>query len=298
VAERASQLDEDGEVARAAGELVARGSIEMPAHRANDAQAIAALLPAGTAVYLPHLPRDTPEEIIAAMRCVRDAGLEPVPHLAARRIRSREAATALLSAARTIGVRRVLVIGGDQPEASGPFKFGVDLLREGILADCGLRGVALPGYPDGHPHVAEDVLLSDLRTKVSLVREQGITPHVVTQFSFSPERIVAYCSALQSHIPGVAVYCGLPGPASPVTLLKYAQRCGVSASLRALQAQGLGAVRLMTQTEPLPQLEAIARERAQQRAANVAGIHVFSFGGVQRSAAWMQRLLAPAQSRA
>ena len=87
MAERASIPGGEGEVARSASELIARGSIEMPAHRAGDAQTIAGLLPAGTAVYVPHLPRDTTEDTLGALRAVKAAGLEPVPHLAARRIR-------------------------------------------------------------------------------------------------------------------------------------------------------------------------------------------------------------------
>ena len=71
-------------------DLVAAGSIEMGAHRPQDALAIAALLPAGTPVYVNHLPRHSLADSLASLAAVRAAGLEPVPHIAARRIRSRE----------------------------------------------------------------------------------------------------------------------------------------------------------------------------------------------------------------
>ena len=46
-----------GEVAAAIAELVTNGSVEMGAHRPQDAKAIATLVPAGTPVYVNHLPK-------------------------------------------------------------------------------------------------------------------------------------------------------------------------------------------------------------------------------------------------
>ena len=54
------------EVAAAAAELVTNGSVEMGAHRPEEARAIAAVLPAGTPVYVNHLPRHS-----LAKRCAR-----------------------------------------------------------------------------------------------------------------------------------------------------------------------------------------------------------------------------------
>ena len=83
------------------------------------------------------------------------------------------------------------------------------------------------------------------------------------------------------------IYVGLAGPATPATLLRFAQRCGVSASLRALQAEGMRAVRLFTHADPSEQLIALARHRLSGSAGNVVGVHLYSFGGVVTTAAWM-----------
>ena len=83
------------------------------------------------------------------------------------------------------------------------------------------------------------------------------------------------------------------GPTSPLALLRFAQRCGVSASLRALRAQGLDAVKLVTHTDPGDQLAAVARYCAAHAAdCNVVGVHLFTFGGVEASARWMNERLA------
>ena len=75
-------------IAACAAELAAGGSIEMSPEHAADAPAIAALLPAGTRVYVHHLPRNGLAATLEAMRALRAVGLEPVPHIAARRLAS------------------------------------------------------------------------------------------------------------------------------------------------------------------------------------------------------------------
>jgi methylenetetrahydrofolate reductase (NADH) len=275
-------------------DLVASGSIEMGAHRPQDARAIAALLPAGTPVYVNHLPRHSLADSLASLVAVREAGLEPVPHIAARRIASRTELEEFLSrAVAEAAVRKALVIGGDEPTARGPYGDGAALIRAGALAAAGLREIGLPGYPEGHPRIPLMELERDLAEKLSLAASQELSAYVVTQFSFAPARVIEYCATLSRAAPGVPIYVGLPGPTSPAGLLRFAQRCGVSASLRALQAQGVGAVRLVTHTDPGDQLAHLARYcAAHASACNVVGVHVFSFGGVTAAAGWMNRYIA------
>ena len=270
-------------------DLVAAGSLEMGAHRPQDAAAIAALLPAGTPVYVNHLPRHSLADSLASIATLHAAGLDPVPHIAARHVASRGELESFLRAA---AVRKALVLGGDEPEARGPYADGAALLGSGLLEAGGLREVGLPGYPEGHPRISRTALAQAFAGKRSLAAAHGLGTYVVTQFCFAPARIVEYCASLARSAPGVPVYVGLAGPTSPASLLRFAQRCGVSASLRALQAQGLNAVRLVTHTDPGEQLAALARYCAAHADCNVVGVHVFSFGGVTAAAGWMNRMVA------
>jgi methylenetetrahydrofolate reductase (NADPH) len=273
-----------------AAELVASGSLEMGAHRPQDAAAIAALLPSGTPVFVNHLPRHSLEDSLASIAALRGAGLEPVPHVAARRIARRAELEAFLGRA---AVGKVLVLGGDEAEARGPFADGAALVRSGLLEAHGVREVGLPGYPEGHPRIPAAELERDLAEKLALAAAHGLACFLVTQFCFAPGRVIEYCAALARRHPALPVYVGLPGPASPAALLRFAQRCGVSASLRALQAQGLNAARLVTHTDPGAQLAPVARYCATHASGcNVVGVHVFSFGGVTAAAGWMNRVLA------
>lgn len=276
-----------------AAELVSAGSLEMGAHRPQDAAEIAALLPAGTPVYVNHLPRHRLRDTLPTLIAVREAGLEPVPHIAARRIETREEIENFLRrAARDAGVQKALVIGGDETAARGPYPDGAALIREGLLAAAGLREIALPGYPEGHPRIPRVALERDLAERLQLLGAQGLGAYVLTQFSFAPARVVEYCASLARSAPSVPVYVGLAGPTDPIALLRFAQRCGVSTSLRALRAQGLDAVKLVTHTDPGDQLAAIARYCSARTDCNVVGVHLFTFGGVAAAAEWMNRQLS------
>src|SRR5689334_20837507 len=195
------------EIAATAAELVACGSLEMGADAPEDAQRIAELLPAGTPVYVNHLPRRELAHTLPALIALAEAGLEPVPHVAARRIAARgEAETFLKQAVRLARVRKVLLIGGDVDAPLGPYADGAALMREGLLAGCGVQQVALPGYPEGHPRIAQATLAAALADKLAMAKAQGLGAHIVTQFSFAPNRIVEYCADLARRAPAVPVY--------------------------------------------------------------------------------------------
>ncbi|MBX9588143.1 MAG: hypothetical protein K2X43_02490 [Hyphomonadaceae bacterium] len=276
------------DIAAAVAEMVACGSLEMSPDTPADAVRIAELLPAGTPVYVNHLPRYPLEHSLKALIALRAANLEPVPHVAVRRVASRaEAQSFFAKAGRLAGVGRALLIGGDIAAPAGPYAEGAQLLREDFLAGSGLTQVGLPGYPEGHPLISTETLNAALKEKLALARGHGLEPYIVTQFSFAPSRIVEYCADLARWAPNVPVYVGLAGPAGPVALLHFAQRCGVSASLRALQAEGMRAVRLVTHVDPLEQVMALAQHIRSGSASNVVGVHLYSFGGVARTAQWM-----------
>jgi methylenetetrahydrofolate reductase (NADPH) len=280
--------ERDRAIAAIAAELVACGSLEMGADAPEDALRIAELLPAGTPVYVNHLPRHELPHMLAALVALRDAGLEPVPHIAARRVISRAELRGFLDqAVRLAGVAKALLIAGDVPAPAGPYADAAALINDGVLGDSGLKQVGLPGYPEGHPKVPTAALNAALEEKLAGLQAQRLASYIVTQFSFAPHRIVEYCADLLRRAPTVSVYVGLAGPTTPRRLLRFAQRCGVSASLRALQAEGMRAVRLFTHVDPNAQLTAIARHASSGSASNVVGVHLYSFGGVAPTARWM-----------
>src|SRR5512134_1053004 len=163
------------ELAVAAVGLVACGSLETSPDHAHEAHAIAAQLPIGTKVYVNHLPQRSLGDSMSALLALRAAGLEPVPHLAARRIASRAEARSFLERARAeAGVTKVLLIGGDEMQPRGPYADATALLRDDLLASCGVREIGVAGYPEGHPRIAEAILRSALREKLELAAAQDL----------------------------------------------------------------------------------------------------------------------------
>ena len=273
-------------------ELLIGGSLEISPRELHRASDVAAILPANTCIYIPSLPGLPLTRTLDAVAAIRGAGLDPVPHVSARRIRDRDEFRAFLKrAAAEYGVHRVLLIGGDEPKPKGPFNDSLEMLGEGVLADCGIREIGVGGYPEGHPRIPLGALEQALQKKIGLAKEQKLGVYMVTQFCFSPQRVVDYCAGLARSVPNLPVYVGIAGPTDPVALARYAQRCGVSVSLRALRNLGTGIAKLVTQTDPHDQLVTVARYSATREQSNVVGVHLYSFGSAERTARWMRTLM-------
>lgn len=279
--------------AEAAAELLAQASIETTLREAPHLAEAASLLAAGTCVYVPSLPGRPLPQSLPLLADIRSQGLDPVPHLAARRIANAgEAETFLRTAVRDHGVHRVMLVGGDEDRPLGPWTDSVALLASGALAEAGVREIGIAVYPEGHPKITQDALWRAFDAKLALAREQGLGVYAVTQFSFAPERIVALLVTLAQRAPQLPVYVGMPGPSDPLQLLRYAQRCGVGATRRALSTLGTRIASLVAHTDPSDQLAAVAHYR--QSHDNVVGVHLFSFGGVVATARWIRHRIGAA----
>lgn len=273
-------------------DLVSYGSLEIGAHHVREAAKVAELLPAGTRVFVNHLPRQPLAHSLDALAELRQLGLEPVPHIAVRRLQSRDEARDFLAKANKLAaITKVLVIAGDLATPMGPYEDAAGFLAEPLLRDNGIREVGLAAYPEGHARIARGTLEAAFASKLDILARAAIEPFAVTQFTFAPVRTVELCATLGRRYPNLPVMVGLPGPTSLPRLIRYAERCGVGASLRALQSQGMAAVNLITRTDPTDQIEVIAQHQARGAISNVVGVHLFSFGGPEASATLMNGLL-------
>jgi methylenetetrahydrofolate reductase (NADPH) len=244
-------------------------------------------------VYIPSLPGLPLSRTLEMVAALRAAGLDPVPHVSARRILDTEDFRKFLKqCVNDHGVHRVLVIGGDEPRPKGPFNDSLEVLRSGMLADAGIKEIGVSGYPEGHPRIGASALDQAFNEKLKLAGQQGLGLYVVTQFSFAPKRVVDFCAALARSAPSVSVYVGIAGPSDPAALLRYAQRCGVSTSLRALRNLSTGIARLVVHTDPQEQVAALGGYLQGREAGNVVGVHLYSFGGAVRTASWMRERIS------
>ena len=269
-------------------ELVANASIEIAPRERAEIERVAEALPVNTCIYVPAPSKRPLAETLHAVAAIRRAGLDPVPHVAARRFTSRAELKHFLDVvAGEHGVHRVMLIAGDEPHAQGPYADALQVLEDGVLSRAGIREVGLAGYPEGHGRIQNAALETAFASKLARAREQGLGVYVVTQFSFSTTRVTAFCAELARRKPDISVYVGMAGPTDPAALMRYAQICGVSASLRAMRNLGAGMVGLASHTDPHEQLLAIAHYVDTRKSCNVVGIHLYSIGGAVRTARWL-----------
>lgn len=272
---------------RAIQGLLSGASLELSSRDPAEIDACKDLLEPGTAVYISMPPGQTYHGTVALAARLTHAGFRPVPHVAARRIASREALDEYL--ARAVGeaaVDSALVIAGDSELPSGPFESSLALLETGLFQRHGVTHIGIGGYPEGHPRIAASALEAALTSKKSLARRVGLDLHVITQFCFEAEPVLAWAAKVKGH--GIPVRVGLSGPASLPRLLRFAALCGVGNSVRALKARPRTITRLLVEAGP----EAIVREVSRRRAAPVAGVHFFCFGGLVRTARWLRAVSA------
>jgi methylenetetrahydrofolate reductase (NADPH) len=261
--------------------LIRDCSLELSPRDDLAGEALRKLLAPGTTVFVNHPPSVTHHDIVAACVRLRRAGFVPVPHVAARRLASfTQASDFLQRAASEAAVERILLIGGDDGPM-GPFRASLDLLATGVVERHGIAQVSFGGYPEGHPAIDAHTLDAALQAKVALARRGGLAVSLVTQFGFEAQPILRWIAAQRANGMDCPVHAGVAGPATVATLAKFAIRCGIGASLRALARGHTAFARIMTEAGPEALIaDLVAGETAD---APIAGLHVFTFGGVRRA---------------
>lgn len=258
--------------------LSADFSLEATRPSAAEIAALAELLPRGTPAYFSAVPTLTPRELVAGAALLRKGGLEPVVHIAARRIPAAADLQDLLTRLHAeADVRRLLVIGGDV-DTAGAFPDALAVIQKGHLRAAGIEEIGIAGYQEGHARIAADRLEAALDQKIASARAASLRVHIVSQFSFSPDAVVLWLKRLRACGIALPVNVGMAGPTSLTALLRYAKRCGVSASLRGL-ASGAGAG-LIGNVGP----DAILAALDVAPGIGEASPHYFSFGGVLQTA--------------
>ena len=116
-----------------------------------------------------------------------------------------------------------------------------------------------------------------LDEKIAGATALGLRLHIVSQFSFSPERILAWLKQLRACGIATPVKVGIAGPDQHDRAVALRQRCGVNASLRGLMSGA--ATALIGHVGPDRIIEVLAGAGDLN-----ATPHYFSFGGTIETA--------------
>ncbi len=263
-------------------------SIELNPSDAKSLHAAADRLDPGTEVSLAWIPRSNPMDMIAPAASLKRAGLIPVPHVGARHLESAAQLQRLAGRLRDAGVDRILIIGGDRAQPAGPFDSSLAVMQTGVFQRIGITRMAVGGFPEGNPHIPQKILDEALEQKVSLARNEGLRLSIVTQFCFKAEPVMAWVRGVRARGIDVPIRVGLAGPATLLTLMRYAVRCGIGESLHVLKENPAFA-KILVERGPASIIRRLAASigEGDSRQLGIAGLHFYIFGGFRKTMDWI-----------
>ena len=265
-------------------------TLEATLPTAAEVAALSDMLRPGAQVYLSAVPGRDPGGQVEAAVHLNAARLEPVPHVAVRNFANRAALDSFLARlAGEAGVRHVLVISGDRDQPAGTLRSAIEAIDSGVLQRHGICEIGIAGYPDGHPRLSQQELDRALGDKIAIAAQIGVSINIVTQFCFDAGPIGAWIARLRDFGIENPVRIGLAGPTNVASLLRYARRCGVTASAQGLARQAGLARHVFGMSAPDGLLRALAKQNG--RLGDVTP-HFFSFGGIPATARWASAVAA------
>ena len=242
----------------------------------------------GASIFVPDLPGDDDDARLAALSAIRGLGFEPVPHLSARHVPSLAALASFVRRAVTeAGVERCFIIAGDLSSATGPFSDSTSLIETGVFERAGIKVIGVGGHPQAHPVMSEAERWDALAGKCRRIEQRGMAPLIVTQFAFDADIVLAWLQQLRAHGIDHPVRVGVPGPAGVAVLVRYAALCGVSASASMWSKYGLSIGKLLGTAGPGLFVDRLASGLT--AAHGQVSLHVFPFGGIAQSVAWIEQ---------
>lgn len=268
-------------------EFMRRASMEATRPSRADAQLLREALPAGSEVFLSAVPKRPRDEVVLAARAIRLAGLEPVPHIAARGFANAMAAGELLLRLRDeADVKAVLLIGGDIAEPAGEISETSQLIASGVLRQASIERVGIAGHPDGHLFMSDEALESALVTKIAAAQREGHEVEIVTQFCAEAQTVIRWLEWLRQRGVNLPVRVGFAGPTTLMSWLNYARRCGVRASAEALARRSGLARHVFHTVAPDTLIRPLVQAASGGRLGELSP-HLFSFGGTAATARWL-----------
>jgi methylenetetrahydrofolate reductase (NADPH) len=243
-------------------------------------------LPPGATVTVTASPSHGIEATLDLAEDVAALGHDAIPHLSAHMIRGREHLRELLQRARDTGIRGAFVVGGDAKDR-GEFHDGLSLLRAMDELGHPFLQIGVPAYPEGHPDIAGEVLLS------ALVEKQRYASYMTTQMCFNPDAVAGWIPRLRERGVTMPIHLGVPGVTEIAKLMRLAARIGVADSARYLKKNRkiMGHLLSPGSFGPDALLEGLGPAVADPAVA-IQRLHIFTFNEVGATVAWQQRMLA------
>ena len=240
-------------------------------------------LPANARVSVTASPVKPLEDTLDVCAELLDLGHRPIPHLAARKVADAAHLRSLAERIKQLGLSEIFCIA-DYPDA-------MSLLRPLLDISAGdITAVGVSSYPDGHGFIDDSALHEALISKQELFDEAGIKGHASTQMCFSTDTIVSWLTSQRAEGLTMPVHLGVAGVVDRAKLIRMGMRLGVGASLRYVQKNRTGLLKLFSSVgyNPSDVIDPLADEF---ESLGIEGLHMFTFNQVAATQRWQQSKL-------
>ncbi|SDX24685.1 methylenetetrahydrofolate reductase (NADPH) [Albimonas donghaensis] len=264
-------------------------SVEVMPRTAAKIARFADLLPRGTRVYIAHIDGTPIEDMVSTARRIAGEGFEVMPHFPARSIPSRAALADWIDRYQgEAGVTSALLLGGGVSEPRGDFHCSMQLMETGLFDRAGFRRLHVAGHPEGNTDIDPDGsdrnVMAALRWKQAFAERSDAEMALATQFVFEAAPVVDWAARLRAAGVNLPIHVGVAGPAKLQTLIRYALACGVGPSVKVLQKRAMDLTRLALPFTPDEVLADLAAARAADPDLQIAQVHFFPLGGIDKTA--------------
>jgi methylenetetrahydrofolate reductase (NADPH) len=268
-------------------------SIEVTPPGAAKIESFSDILAENTTVNVTFLPGTDPVDTVNVAKRLRDDGMNPVPHIAARSIQSKaQLAELVADMTSRAKVDEVLVIGGGVTHPVGDFASSMEILETGVLQSAGISKIGVSGHPEGSPDITDPQLAEALAWKNEFAKREGLELYIETQFCFDAAAVVAWENAIREAGNQLPIRIGIPGPATIKTLFRFAQISGIGPSMRFIAKQARNVTKLLTVQSPHLLIAGLAEAMASDENSKLHHFHYYPFGGVAKTAVWATEVAA------
>ena len=267
-------------------------SLEITPFVANKIENLTQFIKPSTTIFITFLPGSDYKDTINTAKKIRQEGLNPAPHLAARSIPSKEMLEDYVS--RIVGeanVKKILIVGGAGKEQIGPYADTVSLLETGIFDKYGITDIGIAGHPEGSPDISDKEINQSLMLKNKFSETSDASFFIISQFCFDAEAILNWSIKINSEGNKIPIIIGLPGVAKLSTLIKYSLSCGIGNSMNFLKKQGSNVLNLVKTQEPDKIVRKLAVSEEILKNNGIQGIHIYPLGGIRKSSEWAQNII-------
>lgn len=243
-------------------------------------------LPVGRTVTVTASPSQGLESTLSMAEKLAGHGYDAVPHIAARMVSGRSELSEITSRLHDAGIKTVFVPGGDQEPPAGDYRNALDLLQDLSQLGHPALEVGITGYPETHPSISDDLTVQSMWDK------RKHASHVVSNLTFDPSLLGKWVTRMRDRGMELPVMLGVPGPIDRAKLLTMATKIGVGDSTRFL-AKNKGIMARLAAPGGFTGekfLESSAEHMAKP-AANVTGLHLYTFNQVAATEKWRKDYL-------